>query len=158
MADVTVTYQGNTIAELSASGTKTIKTGGKFCEADIGLQYVKPSGGGSSVDRGTFTPASNTLTVTLTVTRQIVGLMIIPEAHPYQGAGVRTCGAVLYDSYGTTVQESFGSNAGGSASAFGWGTNAAQVEQNGNTVTITNKNAAGSGHYIAGLTYRWIAW
>ena len=44
MADVTVTYKGTTISEISASGTKTLKTGGKFCEDDITLQYVKPSG------------------------------------------------------------------------------------------------------------------
>ena len=44
MADVTLTYKGNTIAELSASGNKTIETAGKYCEADIGLTYVQPSG------------------------------------------------------------------------------------------------------------------
>ena len=49
MADVTVTYKGATISEISASGTKTLKTAGKFCEDDITLQYVKPSGGGSYV-------------------------------------------------------------------------------------------------------------
>lgn len=48
MADVTLTYKGTTIAELSDSGSKTIRTAGKFCEADIGVTYVKPSGGGST--------------------------------------------------------------------------------------------------------------
>jgi len=48
MADVTLTYKGSTIAELSASGSKTINTAGKYCEADIGLTYVKPSGGGGT--------------------------------------------------------------------------------------------------------------
>ena len=46
MADITLTYKGATIAELSESGTKTIETAGKYCEADIGLAYVKPGGGG----------------------------------------------------------------------------------------------------------------
>lgn len=45
MADVTLTYKGNTIAALNDSGSKTIRTAGKFCEADIGVEYVKPSGG-----------------------------------------------------------------------------------------------------------------
>lgn len=49
MADVTLTYKGRNILELSASGNKTIKTAGKYCEADIGLAYVK-SGGGSGSD------------------------------------------------------------------------------------------------------------
>lgn len=47
MADVTLTYKGSTIAEMNASGSKTLKTAGKYCEGDIGVSYVKPSGGGS---------------------------------------------------------------------------------------------------------------
>lgn len=47
MADVTLTYKGSTIAEMSNSGTKTLKTSGKYCEGDIGVSYVKPSSGGS---------------------------------------------------------------------------------------------------------------
>ena len=41
MSDVTLTYKGETIVELDASGSKTLKTAGKFCEADIELEYVK---------------------------------------------------------------------------------------------------------------------
>ena len=47
MADVTLTYKGSTIAEMSNSGSKTLKTAGKYCEGDIGVSYVKPEGGGS---------------------------------------------------------------------------------------------------------------
>ena len=47
MADVTLTYNGNTIAEMSATGTKTLKTAGKYCEGDIGVNYTKPNGGTS---------------------------------------------------------------------------------------------------------------
>lgn len=43
MADVTLTYKGNTIAELSDSGSKTLETAGKYCEANILLEYVKAS-------------------------------------------------------------------------------------------------------------------
>lgn len=50
MADVTLTYKGSTIAEMNASGSKTLKTAGKYCEGDIGVSYVKPSGGGSGVE------------------------------------------------------------------------------------------------------------
>ena len=49
MADITLSYKGSTIAEVSASGTTKLNTKGKFCEDDITLQYVKPSGGGSYV-------------------------------------------------------------------------------------------------------------
>lgn len=44
MADITLTYKGNTIAEISDSGTKTLETGGKYCEDDIGLTYIKSAG------------------------------------------------------------------------------------------------------------------
>ena len=63
MADVTLTYKGSTIAEMSNSGTKTLKTSGKYCEGDIGVSYVKPSSGSGFWDEdyarqiieGTFT-------------------------------------------------------------------------------------------------------
>ena len=45
MADVTLKYKGATIGELSESGSKTLKTAGKYCEADILAEYVKPGGG-----------------------------------------------------------------------------------------------------------------
>ena len=46
MADLTIKYKGNPIAELSESGTKTLKTAGKYCDADISVEYAKPAGGG----------------------------------------------------------------------------------------------------------------
>ena len=46
MADLTVRYKGNPIVELSESGTKMLKTGGKYCEGDISVEYAKPAGGG----------------------------------------------------------------------------------------------------------------
>ena len=48
MADVTLTYKGQNILELSESGNKTIKTAGKYCEDNISLAYVKSGGGGGS--------------------------------------------------------------------------------------------------------------
>lgn len=45
MSDVTITYKGSPIATMDASGTKTLTTQGKYCEADIGVEYVKPSSG-----------------------------------------------------------------------------------------------------------------
>lgn len=47
MADVTIRYKGNTIAEMNEGGSKTLKTSGKYCEGDIGIEYVKSSGGAS---------------------------------------------------------------------------------------------------------------
>ena len=47
MADLTIKFKGNPIVELSESGTKTLKTAGKYCEDDITVEYAKPAGGGS---------------------------------------------------------------------------------------------------------------
>ena len=43
MADVTINYKGSEIADMSASGTKTLLTSGTFCEDDITISYAKPS-------------------------------------------------------------------------------------------------------------------
>ena len=45
MADLTIKYKGQPIVELSESGTKTLKTAGKYCEGDITVEYSKPAGG-----------------------------------------------------------------------------------------------------------------
>ena len=60
MADVTLTYKGSTIAEMSDSGSKTLKTSGKYCEGDIGVSYVKPSGGsGPEIPDSAFVLSGN---------------------------------------------------------------------------------------------------
>ena len=46
MPDISISYKGNTIATMDATGTKTLLTAGKYCEDDIAIDYVKPSGGG----------------------------------------------------------------------------------------------------------------
>jgi len=42
MADVSIKYKGVEKATLNASGSKTIKTSGKYCEADIVVDYTDP--------------------------------------------------------------------------------------------------------------------
>ena len=49
MADLTINFNGNPILELSESGTKTLKTAGKYCEGDISVEYAKPTGGGGEL-------------------------------------------------------------------------------------------------------------
>ena len=41
---VTVKYKGSAIAELTENGTKTLKTSGKYCEADIVVENTKDAG------------------------------------------------------------------------------------------------------------------
>ena len=40
MAGVSLIYKGQIIAELDSTGKLSLKTAGKYCEADIGLSYV----------------------------------------------------------------------------------------------------------------------
>ena len=47
MADLTTKFKGQPIVEMTESGTKTLKTAGKYCEGDISVEYAKPAGGGS---------------------------------------------------------------------------------------------------------------
>ena len=44
MADVELSYKGETIGSMSASGSLTLETAGKYCEDDIEVEYTKPSG------------------------------------------------------------------------------------------------------------------
>ena len=41
MADVEIKYKGASIATLNETGTKTLKTSGKYCESDITVSYTK---------------------------------------------------------------------------------------------------------------------
>lgn len=48
--DVTITYNGETIAAMSDSGSQTLQTRGKFLTDDITIGYTKPGGGGGAAD------------------------------------------------------------------------------------------------------------
>ena len=49
MADLTIKFKGQPIVEMTDTGTKTLKTAGKYCEADISVEYAKPAGGGGEM-------------------------------------------------------------------------------------------------------------
>ena len=44
MSDVAINYKGSNIANMNASGTKTLLTAGKYCEDDLEVVYTKPGG------------------------------------------------------------------------------------------------------------------
>lgn len=43
MADVSISYKGNEIASMNATGVKTLLTSSAFCEDDITVTYTKPA-------------------------------------------------------------------------------------------------------------------
>jgi hypothetical protein len=45
MADVSIKYKGSAVAEMSESGSKTLKTSGKYCESDIVVEYTAKGSG-----------------------------------------------------------------------------------------------------------------
>ncbi len=55
---VNVSYKGNSIAELTETGTKTLLTSGKYCEADIVVENTES--GGAAVTDGIVVKARNT--------------------------------------------------------------------------------------------------
>ena len=59
---VNIKYKNNSIAELSDTGTKTLKTAGKYCEGDITVEYEKPAGGGG-VDTSDATATAGDIVV-----------------------------------------------------------------------------------------------
>lgn len=62
MADVDIIYRGNTIAQMSASGTKTLLTAGKICRGNITVNYTSPGGGGTPtnmIENGDFHDGTN---------------------------------------------------------------------------------------------------
>ena len=46
----TIKYKGSTIAEITDNVTKTLKTSGKYCEADIVVENTKDAGGAAITD------------------------------------------------------------------------------------------------------------
>lgn len=59
---VAIKYKGSTIASMNADGTKTLKTAGKYCEGDIGVEYTAPTSSLISKNiaaNGTYAAASD---------------------------------------------------------------------------------------------------
>ena len=88
MADLTIKYKGNPIVELSESGTKTLKTAGKYCEGDISVEYAKPAGGDHTYQVG---HAVSTLEMDTGIfTSYASGLIAHYKDSAAEGSGVTT--------------------------------------------------------------------
>lgn len=67
MADVEVTYRGQIIRSMSASGTEVLHTGGKLCDDDITIDYTSPGGGGANLQTKSvsYTPSESAISDTI---------------------------------------------------------------------------------------------
>lgn len=63
--DVTISYEGSTIAYLDASGTEVLETDGTICSDDITIEYVKPSAPSPNLQAKTnISPSTSSQTIT----------------------------------------------------------------------------------------------
>lgn len=79
---VNIKYKNNSIATLTDTGTKTLKTSGKYCEADIIVENTKDGGGGSvepftKIISGTITFADYTPSFQLPETENFLAAYFI---------------------------------------------------------------------------------
>lgn len=79
---VNIKYKNNSIATLTDTGTKTLKTSGKYCEGDIVVENVQDGGGGSvepftKIISGTITFAERTTAFQLPETENFLAAYFI---------------------------------------------------------------------------------
>ena len=139
MADVEISYRGNVIASLSASGTKTLQTSGKYCDDDITVDYTSPGGGGITLPAlcatiwGTI--ASSTYVNVGNGAKELDG--VISEYFTY-ASGVLTC--VTAGSYTAYMSARGGYNNQGTARYAHY-----KLTVNGIDVYVQDSNVAGNG-------------
>ena len=169
MADVTLKYKGATIAELSASGNKTIETAGKYCEADILLEYVK-SGGAvlpsviSKIDGGSFEYDTDTAIQSSKIQHNLgekpKGYIIWSDDVMLDGSAYAN--QTLMFSYGIGLPwvNNGSTNTTGYSYAMWRRTNGTVTEQNISSPTITAAEVAPYGYYYwrGNATYKWLVW
>lgn len=100
MADVSISYKGNTIADMSASGTKTLLTADSYCENNIVVEYTKPtasdlvSGTKSITENGTGIDVTNYASVDVNVSGGGGFLVTITRNSGRTGAMDKTWGEI----------------------------------------------------------------
>ena len=95
MADVSISYKGNEIASMNATGVKTLLTGSTFCEGDITVAYTKPAAPTPTLQTksATYTPTTSQQTASITADAGYDGLdevNVTVNAMPSGTAGTPT--------------------------------------------------------------------
>lgn len=126
------------------------------------------SGGGSlsAIYSGSFTPAENVLTATIDVGNSFNRLLLVPEAEIVDlGVGVKTFFLYYYD--GTRAAKHLPVYTGNSGFTGSSPTLYAVFNVtigyiptiDGTKITFVNGTSGATlGYFVAGVTYRWLAW
>ena len=158
MADVELTYKGNTIGSLSASGNLTLETAGCYCEDDIGVTYTSPGGGGTS---GTYTPTANTLSFSIDIGDASLTKFLIYATTKPGGSGKKEAALMFVDwdnmAY-SVVNRNPADSAWIGASLYTTFSNTG-VSKSGSVITFSiNINWTNApGYFKSGITYQWFA-
>lgn len=93
MAEVNISYNDTVIAEMDASGTKTLLTSGKYCEDDIEIVYNRPAAPTPSLQAKvvTYTPLTTGQSELVVADANYDGLLSVRvnvDAMPVYNGGV----------------------------------------------------------------------
>lgn len=165
MADVTINYEGNAIATMSASGTKTLLTEGKYCTDDIEVVYVSPGGGGGAMLSGYFTPGSDLGTVTISelagTTLNHFLLKVTGNINSGKNLGKRAFLLCFID-FSADCTAQIATNTSGSSSAYSGGfspiSDAVYSLDRTTGVFSVQTDSNNGGVLLSGLQYDWMAW
>ncbi len=174
MADVTINYEGNAIATMSASGTKTLLTEGKYCTDDIEVVYDSPGGGGGGLTyaHGSVTMVNDSSYLYVTNiggTPKVAKFLIDPVSNVSDGTLKTVSGA--YAMGASVIRSTNNAGSGYGYAAYGteseWETDTPTVYADNTppsvaiNATITGfaaKSYSGSYSFKPGYTYNWKAW
>ena len=173
---VNIKYKGGTIAEITESVTKTLKTSGKYCEADIVVENTKdggitPSGGSlpsviSKIDGGSFTLASNTDVGNYSISHNLgekpKGFVIWSDDVVY---GTDETDLMLVNlmlkvcDYSATAVAAYMATRKPTSGTFGQYTNTVAAAAESSWLSPSYiKIGMSAASYKSGATYNWIAW
>ena len=152
MAEVEISYKGSTIASMSASGTKTLLTEGKYLEDDVTVAYSRPSAPSGTKQISVTQNGTTTEDVTAYASAEITAN--VPNSYSAGDEGkVVSSGALVSQSsatyttnntYDTTLVNSVTVNVSGG----GGGTPAGTVTQDQNGYLVLSDEAGGGGRVL----------
>lgn len=96
--DVSISYNGGEIASMSDSGTKVLKTQGKYCTDDITIDYTKSGGGGGDEQLFIFCNSTAYLNAGATINNNFLSAKAA-----YYGAALVSGATVTFYTYGDYI-------------------------------------------------------